>query len=93
MEMRKLMGITRKFSNDRRKLNRALKKSGIEFKWDYLYDGYQWTFPKLPGDVAIHSGTYSAQHGYFESYQMPWDNGDVTILTCAEVVQHVSKGE
>lgn len=94
MEMiKKLFGITRKFSNDRRKLNRALKKAGIEFQWEELYDGYKWTFPKFNGDVAIHGGTYGAKHGYFESYMMPWDNGDVTVLSCAEVIQHLTDGE
>jgi len=93
MEIRKLMGITRKFSNDRRKLNRALKKAGIEFTWDYLYDGYQWRFSTFRGDVAIHSGTYGSRHGLFESYHMPWDEEDVTVLTCAEVIQHLTKGE
>lgn len=93
MEMRKLMDITRKFSNDRRRLNRKLKKAGIEFEWHTLYDGYQWTFPTLPGDIAIHSGTYSARWGYFESYCMPWDNGDVTILTAEEAIKHLTEGK
>lgn len=62
------LGITRKFSNDRRRMNRLLKKNGIDFVWEELYDGYKWTFPKHPDwDIVIHSGSYSSKWGYFET--------------------------
>lgn len=60
----------RKFSNDRRRLNRLLKKNGIAFKWHHLYNGYQWIFPesKYPdGDAVIHSGSYFSERGWFET--------------------------
>ena len=92
--MKKLMGITSNFGNDRRRLNRKLKKAGIDFEWHVLYEGYQWTFPKYPGgDIAIHAGTYEARRGYFESYCMPWDKDDVTILSAEEAIQHLLKGK
>lgn len=92
--MRKLMGITRNFGNDRRRFNRKLKKAGIKFEWHPLYDGYQWTFDKFPGgDITLHSGTYYARRGYLESYRMPWDGDDVTVLDHDEAIQHLTKGE
>lgn len=92
--MRKLMGITRNFGNDRRRFNRKLKKAGIKFEWHPLYEGYQWTFDKFPGgDIALHAGTYGARRGYLESYCMPWDDGDVTMLSHAEAIQHLTEGK
>ena len=94
MEMKKLMDITRNFGNDRRRFNRKLKKAGIKFEWHPLYEGYQWTFDKFPdGDIALHAGTYGARHGYLESYQMPWDNGDVTVLSHTEAIQYLTEGK
>ena len=94
MEMRKLMGITRNFGNDRRRFNRKLKKAGIKFEWHPLYEGYQWTFDKFPGgDIALHGGTYGARYGYLESYCMPWDNGGVTELIWGEIIQRMTKGK
>lgn len=92
--MRKLQGITRNFGNDRRRFNHKLKKAGIQFSWGTLYDGYQWTFDKFPGgDIALHSGTYYARDGYLESYRMPWDDGDVTVLNHTEAIQYLTKGD
>lgn len=94
MEMKKRMGITRNFGNDRRRFNRKLKKAGIKFEWHPLYDGYQWTFDKFPhGDIALHSGTYSARYGYLESYCMPWDDDEVTVLSRTEAIQQLTAGE
>lgn len=94
MEMKKMMCITRNFGNDRRRFNSKLKKAGIKFEWHPLYDGYQWTFDKFPGgDIALHGGTNGARYGYLESYQMPWDDGDVTVLTHAEAIQLLTEGK
>ena len=88
MEKLKRMFGKKSYANDRRKLNRKLKKAGIEYSWEKLYDGYAWRFPKFPGgDAAIHSGTYGNRCGCFETYQMPWDNGDVTVLYADELIQ------
>ena len=64
MEMLKKLYGKKSYANDRRKLNRKLKKAGIKYHWEKLYDGYTWLFPKYPyGDAAIHSGTYGNKHG------------------------------
>lgn len=59
------------YGNDRRRLNRLLKKAGIPFKWEYCWDGYKWTFPACEqwpdGDCVIHSGSYGHTHGMFET--------------------------
>ena len=87
MEKLKRMFGKKSYANDRRKLNRKLKKAGIEYSWEKLYDGYAWRFPKFPGgDAAIHSGTYGNRCGCFETYRMPWDNGDVTVLYADELI-------
>lgn len=92
MEKLKRMFGKKSYANDRRKLNRKLKKAGIEFEWSFLYDGYTWTFPKFPGgDAAIHCGTYSNKSGRFETYQMPWDDGDVTVLSADELVKKIKE--
>ena len=88
MEKLKRMFGKKSYANDRRKLNRKLKKAGIEYSWQKLYEGYAWLFPKFPGgDAAIHAGTYGNRSGYFETYQMPWDNGDVTVLSADELIE------
>lgn len=49
-----------------------------------LFNGWQLCLPWHEGDVAAHSGTYGEAQGMVESYQFPWDNGDVTVLTPEE---------
>jgi len=46
-----------------------------------IYEGYQLRFPWCEGDIAMHDGTYGAKAGDVESYQFPWDDGDVSRLT------------
>ena len=58
------------YANDRRRLNRLLKKAGIPFNYETLWDGYKWTFPQSAypnGDAVIHSYSYCSRHGYFET--------------------------
>ena len=68
---REVMGAKKNgYGNDRRRLNRLLKKAGITFECKQLYDGYQWTFPNSAypdGDAIIHSGSYGHMYGYFET--------------------------
>ena len=45
-----------------------------------LFDGFQLRFPWHVGDVACHNGTYGADAGMVETYQFPWDDGDVSEL-------------
>lgn len=94
-DFREVLGFIKKgkfgkasYANDRRKLNRKLKKAGIEFEWIHSFDGYQWLFPQLPeGDAIIHSYSYGNKYGHFETYHMPWDDGDVTEMTADELVK------
>ena len=84
--LKKLYG-KKSYANDRRKLNRKLKKANIEYRWEKLYDGYKWYFSKYPnGDAIIHSGSYYNKSGCFETMGMPWDEDDVTVLTANELV-------
>lgn len=66
--------------------NALLRHKGIEYKIESCWDGYKWTFEDYDGDIAIHSGTYYYDEGYVESYQMPWDEDDVSILSPQETV-------
>lgn len=66
-----------------------LVKNEIPFSYSPLYDGAQWTFPMFKGDIAIHSGTYDSDEGYLESYNMPWDEGDVSVCTPDEMISRL----
>lgn len=64
------------------KFTRLLHEYHVEYELKSLYDGYKWTFINYEGgDVAIHSGTYGADMGYVESYNMPWDEDDISVFT------------
>lgn len=52
----------------------------VPFTVHNVYGGLQLRFPWCTGDVACHPGTYGADLGHVESYQFPWDDGDVTEL-------------
>lgn len=65
----------------------------VKFVMTPLYEGFQWTFPDTvlsDGDVALHVGTYGCRDGYLESYQMPWDDGDVSVLKPDEMAQKIA---
>lgn len=55
-------------------------KKDIPFTLNVIWDGLQIRFPWHPGDMACHAGTYGHTDGCVESYQFPWDNGDVSVL-------------
>lgn len=67
-----------------------LKQKKIKYTITSLYDGYQWKFDDYNGDIAIHSGTYYYDEGYVESYGMPWDKDDVSILSPQEAVRRLA---
>lgn len=75
------------YANDRRRLNRKLKKAGYQFICKPLYDGYQWTFSEFSGDIVIHWGSYGSRYGHFESMGMPWDGDDCTECTANEIIE------
>ena len=54
---------------------------GVPYEINECHNGWQIRFPWCIGDVAIHGGTYCNSLGKVESYQFPWDNDDVTILS------------
>ena len=58
-----------------------LKLLSIPFEMGPLYEGWQLRFPWCEGDVACHRGTYGQANGMVETYQFPWDDGDVTMIT------------
>ena len=81
------------YANDRRRLNRKLKKAGYQFTYHKIYDGYQWILNGFPnGDIIIHCGSYSNRYGHFESMGMPWDNGDCTECTANEIIEWLKTG-
>ena len=79
----------RSYANYRRKLNRRLKKAGIDFEWHHLYDGYQWTFPNSAypqGDAIIHFGSYCNNRGYYETMGIGPEN-DCLPRTIDELIK------
>ena len=42
--------------------------------------GYQLTFPWCKGDVVCNDMSYGHASGHVETYQFPWDEGDVTAM-------------
>lgn len=95
MEELKRMFNERSYANDRRKLNRKLKKAGINFEWHHLYDGYQWTFPTSnypDGDAIIHSGSYGCNRGHFETMAIGPED-DCVERTAKELIELLVKHE
>lgn len=58
-----------------------LDEAKVPFTVKNLYEGYQLRFPWHEGDVACHIGTYCSGRGLVETYQFPWDDDDISILT------------
>lgn len=89
-----LMSKKHGYGNDRRRLNRLLKKAGINFEWHQIYDGYQWTFPNSTyptGDAIIHSGSYCHKQGMFETMGIGPED-DCVPRTAKELIS-ILKGE
>ena len=53
----------------------------IPYRVRPLFDGFQWLFDWCGGDVVIHEGSHMSKSGYFESYNFPWDMGDISVMT------------
>lgn len=64
---------------------------GVPYEIKRLHDGYQLIFDWTRGDVACHSGTYMSSKGFVESYQFPWDEGDVTVMSPDEAARAIEK--
>ncbi len=82
-------GSKKSYANDRRRLNRLLKKAGIVFKWEPIWDGYKWTFPQSAypnGDAVIHNFSYWNDLGYFETLNIGPEK-ECTPRTARELVE------
>jgi hypothetical protein len=66
-----------------------LDNKKIENTCYHCYEGYQLRFNWCKGDVACHSGTYGSRSGYVETYNFPWDDGDVSMLTPIEAANKI----
>lgn len=94
-KLKRMFENKRNYANDRRRLNRKLKKAGIDFEWHHLYDGYQWTFPGsiYPyGDAVIHFGSYGHSRGHFETMAIGPED-DCIERTAEELIELLVKHE
>lgn len=66
-----------------------LDAAGIPCTVNDLFDGAQVRFPWHEGDIACHNGTYNADDGLVESWELPWDEGSVTTMMPEEAVARV----
>lgn len=57
---------------------------GVPYVTRKLWEGAQIRFPWCEGDIACHDGIYGHSDGMVESYQFPWDDEDVSVLTPEE---------
>lgn len=62
-------------------MGEAFAEQEIPFTINPCHDGYQIRFPWCKGDIAMHSFTIGATEGKVETYQFPWDGGDVTVMS------------
>lgn len=67
----------------------SLAEACVPYEINECYEGWQLRFWWCKGDVAVHDGTYGAAQGYVETYQFPWDEGDVSILSPEEAAERI----
>lgn len=58
-----------------------LRAAKVPFTFHTLYEGAQLRFPWCDGDVICHEHSYGSDHGAVETYQFPWDEGDVSVMS------------
>ena len=63
--------------------------AGVPYEPRALFEGWQLRFPWTRGDVACHLGTYGHANGFVETYQFPWDEGGVSMLTPEECANKI----
>ena len=51
-----------------------------------LANGFIVTFMGQEGDAALHDGTYGHDDYYWETFQFPWDEGDVTVHSTDDLI-------
>ena len=62
------------------------KKIGIR-EFGTLNNGLFVKFEGFDGDAVIHDFSYGHELGEWETYKMPWDGSDVSVLTTDELVE------
>lgn len=67
----------------------ACKKHNIPSAMRRCYDSWQIVFPWCDGDIASNSETFGNSKQMVESYQFPWDRGDVSVLTVDDAIQKI----
>ena len=70
-------------------ITQLLDDAKVPYRLRKLYEGWQLVFPWSDGDVACHDGTYGHNNGMVETYQFPWDEDDVSVLTPTECAERI----
>ena len=59
----------------------ACKEEEVEIENLFFFqNGFQIMFKGIEGDAIIHDGSYGRNFGLWETYKMPWDCDDVSVL-------------
>ena len=61
----------------------------VPFSIKLLYGGAQLRFPWHKGDIICHERSYGHELGMVESFEFPWDEDDVSVLTPNEAVERI----
>jgi hypothetical protein len=70
-------------------IKRILEELNIPCLPNVAHDGAQLRFPWCEGDVVCHCGSYGNKQGLVETYQFPWDNGDVSVMPPQEACRRI----
>lgn len=71
------------------KVARILDTLEVPFQFTGCYNGAQLNFDWCEGDVVCHEGSYGHTRGEVETYQFPWDDGDVSVLSHSECAKKI----
>ena len=83
--------INPNFVNTILTLSNRLSERNIPHTCKLLLDGMQICFPWNKGDLVCHCGSYGHEDGAVESFNCPWDNGDVTCLDIEEALNLITE--
>ena len=71
-------------------IDTCLTRLNIPHEVRPIWEGWQILCPWADdADVAAHDGTYGAKRGMVETYEFPWDEGDVSVLTPEEAADRI----
>ena len=68
----------------------ALDTLHVPYTKYHCWEGAQLRFPWCKGDVACHASTYGSDSGFVETYQFPWDEDDVSMLSPQEAIDKIA---